>query len=125
MIFEGQARQVVAVGPRGEFGVLADHINLVTSLLPGILRIYKEDGTAESWVISGGLAEVRDGAMTVLAGGAQSPATIDRGQAEAEEQEASRKIASMSFYDAEYPAAEEALMLARARAQSTSASGAR
>ncbi len=125
VVFDGQARQVTAVGPRGEFGVLADHINFITSLLPGLLRIEKEGGTVESWVISGGLTEVKDGAMTVLASGAQIPASIDRTQAEAEERQADQKIATMSFYDAEYPAAAEALLLARARTQAATASASR
>ncbi len=125
VVFEGEARQVVAVGPLGEFGVLAEHINFITSLLPGVLRIERPDGPVESWVISGGLTEVKDGAMTVLANSAQTPDSIDRGQAAAEEREADQKISAMSFYDPEYPAAEEALLLARARSQAASATAAR
>jgi F-type H+-transporting ATPase subunit epsilon len=117
VVFEGEVRQVTAVGPLGEFGVLADHINFITSLVPGIMRIDKRDGGSEVWVISGGLTEVKDGAVTVLASGAQSPASIDRAQAEAEEREANQKMASISFYDPGFPAVEESLLLARARIQ--------
>ena len=120
VVFEGNVRQVTAVGPLGEFGVLADHINFITSLMPGLLRIEKEDGAVESWVVSGGLTEVKDGAMTVLASGAQKPESIDRAQAEDEERQATHKIEAISFYDAGYSAAEEALLLARARVQATS-----
>lgn len=119
VVFEGQVRQVTAVGPLGEFGVLADHINFITSLTPGLLTITKADGTAEAWVVSGGLTEVKDGAMTVLASGAQKPESINRAQAEDEERQASHKMEAISFYDAGYPAAEEALLLARARVQAT------
>jgi F-type H+-transporting ATPase subunit epsilon len=122
VVFEGRARQVTAIGPIGEFGVLADHINFITSLRPGILRVVEEGGFTESWVVSGGLTEVKDGAMTVLASGAQPPASIDGTEAELEEREANQKIATMSFYDPGYPAAEDALFLARARAQATAPS---
>jgi F-type H+-transporting ATPase subunit epsilon len=125
VVFEGRAWEVTATGPRGEFGVLAEHINFITSLTPGLLKIEKEDGTAETWVISGGLTEVKDGAMTVLAGGAQTPASINRAQAEDEERAANEKMATISFYDAGYPAAEEALLLARARVQASSPPAAR
>ena len=125
VVFEGRARQVTASGTRGEFGVLADHINFITSLMPGLLKVEKEDGSAESWVISGGLTEVKDGAMTVLASGAQAPASINRAQAEDEERAANQKMATISFYDAGYPAAEEAFLLARARVQASSATSAR
>lgn len=121
IVFEGQARQVTAVGPRGEFGVLADHINFITSLTPGVLRITKADGTLDTWVVTGGLTEVKDGAMTVLASGAQTPASINRAQAEDEERQATHKMDAISFYDAGYSAAEEALLLARARVQASAA----
>jgi len=121
VIFEGRVRQVTAVGPLGEFGVLADHINFITSLTPSLLRIEKEGGGSETWVVSGGLTEVKDGAMTVLASGAQTPASINRAQAEDEERQATHKMEAISYYDPGYPAAEEALMLARARAQAASA----
>lgn len=120
IVFEGQVEEVTAIGPRGEFGVLARHINFVTSLLPGVLRITRQPGSEENWVISGGLAEVKDGAMTVLADGAESPASIDRGAAEAEERAADEKLSRMSAYDPDYTAAEQTLLLARARTQATS-----
>ncbi len=122
VVFEGQVKQVTAVGPLGEFGVLPDHINFITSLLPGILKIEKDGGAVEAWVVSGGLAEVKDGAMTVLASGAQAPASINRADAEAQERDADQRMATISFYDAGYAAAEENLLLARARIQAASAS---
>ena len=124
IVFEGQVKQVTAVGPLGEFGVLADHINFITSLLPGLLKIDRE-GIHEAWVISGGLAEVKDGAMTVLANGAQVPASINRADAESEEREANERMSTISYYDAGYAAAEEALLLARARTQAAAASASR
>ena len=124
VVFEGEAKQVTAVGPLGEFGVLADHIDFITSLMPGLLRV-ETGGMLETWVISGGLAEVKGGAMTVLASGAQKPASIDRADAESEEREANERMATISYYDAGYAAAEEALLLARARAQAATTSATR
>ena len=121
IVFEGEVRQVTAVSPLGEFGVLADHINFITSLTPGIMRVVEREGATESWVVSGGLTEVKDGTMTVLASGAQAPDSIDRAQAQVEEREADQKMATISYYDPGYPAAEEALLLARARTQATTA----
>jgi len=122
IVFEGEVEEVTAIGPLGQFGVLAEHINFITSLLPGALEIERAGGAKEVWVISGGLAEVRDGAMTVLASGAEAPAAIDRAAALSDEQAADQKIATMSFYDAEYPAAQDAQLLARARAEAAGAS---
>ncbi|MHB8382506.1 MAG: ATP synthase F1 subunit epsilon [Candidatus Binataceae bacterium] len=122
VVFEGEVEEVTATGPLGQFGVLAEHINFITSLLPGALEIKRVGGATEVWVISGGLAEVKDSVMTVLASGAEAPASIDPAAAAADERSADQKIATMSFYDAEYLVAQDALMLARARATAAGSS---
>jgi F-type H+-transporting ATPase subunit epsilon len=105
VLFEGDAEMVIAAGPLGEFGVLADHVNFVTSLVPCLLEIRKSGGEAERWIISGGIAEVKDGEMTVLANDTQAPSQV----------EADQKIATMSTFDPDYGDVDEALMLARVR----------
>jgi F-type H+-transporting ATPase subunit epsilon len=117
IVFEGDAAEVSAIGPLGEFGVLPDHINFITSLVPGVLEARLPDGTAMHWVVSGGLAEVKDGVLTVLASTAESPERIDPGAAAAEVQQADEQFSNLSFYDPNYPAVQEALMLARARVE--------
>ncbi len=117
IVFEGDAEEVSAIGPLGEFGVLADHINFITSLVPGVLEARMPDGTAMHWVVSGGLAEVKNGVMTVLASSAESPETVDAAAASAEVRQADEKFSNMSFYDPNYAAAQDALKLALARVE--------
>jgi F-type H+-transporting ATPase subunit epsilon len=117
IVFEGDAAEVSAIGPLGEFGVLPDHINFITSLVPGVLEAQLPDGTKMHWVVSGGLAEVKDGVMTVLASSAESPETVDAGAAAAQVDEADKQFSTLSFYDPNYAAAQEALQLARARVE--------
>ena len=119
IVFEGDALEVSAIGPLGEFGVLPDHINFITSLVPGVLEAKLPDGTAMHWVISGGLAEVKDSVMTVLASSAESPETIDASIAAEQVKEADEKFSNTSFYDLNYPAAQEALKLAEARVEAS------
>jgi F-type H+-transporting ATPase subunit epsilon len=120
IVFEGDALEVSAIGPLGEFGVLPEHINFITSLVPGVLEAKLPDGTAMHWVVSGGLAEVKDSVMTVLASSAESPETVDATAASAEVQQADEKFSNLSFYDPAYQAAQEALQLARARVEAAS-----
>jgi F-type H+-transporting ATPase subunit epsilon len=120
VVFDGLVEQVTAHGPLGEFGVLADHTNFVTSLVPGVVTIRRSDGAIDRYVVTGGLVEVKDGAMTMIADGAESPEALDRGAVDAQERDAESKIASISFYDADYQSAEHALQLARARQQALS-----
>ena len=119
IVFEGDAREVSAIGPLGEFGILPDHINFITSLVPGILEAQLPDGSKMHWVVSGGLAEVKEGVMTVLASSAESPETVDANAAKAQVQEADEKFSTLSFYDPTYTAAQQALQLARARVEAS------
>jgi len=117
IVFEGDAAEVSAIGPLGEFGILPEHINFITSLVPGILEARLPDGTAMHWVVSGGLAEVKDSVLTVLASSAESPERIDKAAADAEVQQADEVFSNTSFYDPSYAAAQDALKLAQARVE--------
>jgi F-type H+-transporting ATPase subunit epsilon len=117
IVFEGDAAEVSAIGPLGEFGILPEHINFITSLVPGVLEARLPDGTAMHWVVSGGLAEVKDSVLTVLASSAESPERIDKAAADAEVQQADQVFSNTSFYDPSYAAAQDALKLAQARVE--------
>jgi F-type H+-transporting ATPase subunit epsilon len=116
-VFEDSVEEVSAIGPLGEFGVLADHINFITSLVPGVVEARVSEGRAMRWVVSGGLAEVKDGVLTMLASSAETPESVDGVAAAAEVQSADSKFSNLSFYDPEYAPAQEALLLARARVE--------
>jgi F-type H+-transporting ATPase subunit epsilon len=120
IVFEGDAAEVSAIGPLGEFGILPEHINFITSLVPGVLEARLPDGSAMHWVVSGGLAEVKDSVLTVLASSAESPERIDSAAAAAEVQQADEVFSNTSFYDPSYAAAQDALKLAQARVEAAS-----
>ncbi len=120
IVFEGDAAEVSAIGPLGEFGILPEHINFITSLVPGVLEARLPDGTAMHWVVSGGLAEVKESVLTVLASSAESPERIDSAAAAAEVQQADEVFSNTSFYDPSYAAAQDALKLAQARVEAAS-----
>jgi len=115
--YQGDVVEVTAWNPIGQFGVLAEHINFITSLVPGVLEARLAEGRTMRWVVSGGLAEVKDGVLTVLASGAETPESVDASAAAAEVQEADRKFSSLSYYDPAYAPAQDALKLALARVE--------
>src|SRR5260370_35637346 len=115
VVFDASVEEVSAIGPLGQFGVLAEHINSITSLVPGVLDARLPDGRTMHWVVSGGLAEVKDGVLTVLASSAEAPESVDAGAAAAEVQAADKKFSNLIFYDPPYPAAQDSLKLALAR----------
>jgi len=67
LLFSGEVNQVDVPGAEGDFGVLAGHAPLVTTLRPGILVIHGGGGGAQRIVVHGGFAEVGANGLTVLA----------------------------------------------------------
>jgi len=77
LAYSGEVDQVDVPGLEGDFGVLAEHAPLVAVLRPGILTVIV-GGTREKIVVLGGVAEVSDKGLTVLADVATSIADLDR-----------------------------------------------
>jgi F-type H+-transporting ATPase subunit epsilon len=71
-----EASEVVLPGSVGEFGVLPGHKPFLASLGTGVLS-YKKGGQTVALMISGGLCEVLEDHVTVLAEYAQPATEID------------------------------------------------
>lgn len=84
-----RATMVIIPGSEGELGVLPNHTPLLTTLAFGELRIV-EDSDIVSFVVYGGVVEVRPNKVTVLADDAESVAEIDLGRIEAARDRARR-----------------------------------
>lgn len=66
---------VVVPGSEGDFGVLAGHAPVMSSIRNGEIAIYRTSGgEPERIAIEGGFAEVNDKGLTVLAEKADMPA---------------------------------------------------
>jgi len=77
LAFSGEVDQVDVPGVEGDFGVLAGHAPVVAAIRPGILTV-TSDGTHQKIIVLGGLAEVSDKGLTVLADVATSIQELDR-----------------------------------------------
>jgi F-type H+-transporting ATPase subunit epsilon len=63
-----EVHMVVVPGAEGDFGVLAGHAPMMSTIRDGELAIYAEAGSApETLSIRGGFAEVNDAGLTILA----------------------------------------------------------
>src|SRR6476620_11168145 len=91
LTFSGEVDQVDVPGLEGDFGVLAGHAPIVAAVRPGILTIIS-GGTHQKIIVLGGLAEMSEKGLTVLANVATSTEELDRAQfaAEISEMEATR-----------------------------------
>jgi F-type H+-transporting ATPase subunit epsilon len=77
LAFTGEVDQVDVPGVEGDFGVLAGHAPVVATIRPGILTV-TAGGTHKKIIVLGGLAEVSDKGLTVLADVATSIEELDR-----------------------------------------------
>src|SRR3977135_561376 len=77
LAFSGEVDQVDIPGVEGDFGVLAGHAPVVAAIRPGILTV-TTGGTHEKIIVLGGLPELSDKGLTVLADVAKSMEEIDK-----------------------------------------------
>ena len=87
ILYEGRAKMVSAPGAEGQLGILPHHAPLISALVPGELRLILEDRD-ESFAVSGGVMEVRDDRVIILADTAERADEIDVKRAEAARQRA-------------------------------------
>ena len=77
LAFSGEVDQVDVPGVEGDFGVLTGHAPIVAAIRPGILTV-TSGGTHQKIIVLGGLAEMSDNGLTVLADVATSIEELDR-----------------------------------------------
>ncbi len=77
LAFSGEVDQVDIPGWEGDFGVLAGHAPVVAAIRPGILTIIIGNAR-QKVIVLGGLAEVSEKGLTVLADVATSIEELDR-----------------------------------------------
>lgn len=92
LVFSGAAEQIDVPGAEGDFGVLAGHAPLVSTLRPGILTI-RTGGGAKRFFVCDGFAEVNAKGLTVLAETAVVMEELDMAELANEIEATERKIA--------------------------------
>ena len=75
---------VTVPGGEGEYGVLAGHAPMITTVKPGVIEIYTDNDTtpSERIFVAGGFAEVTQTRCTVLADEATPVANLNRAKLE-------------------------------------------
>jgi F-type H+-transporting ATPase subunit epsilon len=92
LLFSGDVEQVDVPGAEGDFGVLAGHAPFVTTVRPGILTLYGQDGPLKV-VVNGGFAEVNPEGLTVLADMAVPLDDFDRSELDGQIKNAEEDVA--------------------------------
>jgi len=119
VVLKEEILQITVPTRQGEITVLANHIPLVATLLPGVVEIVKTDNTREVMSVSGGFIEVLKNKVVILADTAEMAREIDMDRVEAARKQAEKVKADTRQYDQERFAqisAKIAKELARSRA---------
>ncbi len=99
---------VTAPGVDGEFGVLANHAPLLSTIKIGVLT-YQQEGSSTALMVSGGFCEVSNNKITFLVEAAEHGKDIDVDRAMRAKERAEKRLA-------EAKTKSEAINVARAEA---------
>jgi F-type H+-transporting ATPase subunit epsilon len=105
---------VVVPGSEGDFGVLAGHAPLISTVRPGVIETYAGKTVKDRIFVAGGFAEVTRERCTVLAEEALPVTELDRAAIEAEARTAREDI-GLAKDAAQRAAAERTLAIAEAK----------
>ena len=113
-LFGDKVSEVIVPAWDGETGILADHENFVGKLGTGALKVVKQ-GNDFWYMISGGVYEVRDGLVSILAQQAEEASEIDVEAATQAEKELKESLPKTNLNTKEGLAIEQELKRAEAR----------
>ena len=112
LLVSEQVDMVVVPGADGDFGVLPRHAPLISTLRPGVIRIFEGRTVKERIFVAGGFAEVTPERCTVLAEEAVPFEQVTPDQLADRERAAEIELSDAST-DAEKAAAQKNLAVAR------------
>ena len=95
-IYSGLVELLVATGTAGELGVCYGHAPLLTSLVPGPIRIVEQGGEEHIYYASGGYLEVQRDVVTILADTAIRADDVEEAAAEEARKAAEEALANQS-----------------------------
>lgn len=114
-LISAPARMVVIPGEEGDFGVLANHSALVSTIRPGVIEIFANDNDAPRRIfVAGGFADVTGTSCTVLAEEAVDVKDLNREALEQSVRNLTEDL-SMASGSADLERAQKKLALAKAK----------
>lgn len=91
-LFDGEVTGVRLPGAEGSFEVKPMHAPIISTLRPGLIVVRKPDGNELKFAVSGGLVEVHNNALNLLAEAAEPIREIDVPRAKKAKERALKRI---------------------------------
>lgn len=115
VVYDAEVDTVIAPGIEGEMGILPQHVPLITVLDYGEIRV-RRGGEEEFFAVGGGVLQVSNDRVVVLADSAEQAEEIDMSRAEEARRRAQQLMAEGPPQDPEaYAALEAAIRRAKLR----------
>jgi F-type H+-transporting ATPase subunit epsilon len=93
-VFKGQVLSLTVPGSAGEFQVLYNHAPLMSSFEIGKIKIITPEETTKVYATGGGVIEVLNNVLTLVADSAELPEEIDQKRATASAERAKKRISA-------------------------------
>lgn len=90
--YNDDAVLITCKGADGEFTILPEHENYITSTMPHKISIKKQTGELVEFFASGGILEVDNGNVTICTSTVETKEEIDLNRAETAKERASRRL---------------------------------
>ena len=115
LLFEGEAERIVCRTITGDLAILAGHSNFCTALGMGHAHVALPDGTTREAACIGGMLNVINGEVRLIATTFEWAEDIDRERAKSALERAEAKLADASLSKEEHRLAESAKRRAQVR----------
>lgn len=118
VFFDGRAEMIIVPVEDGEKALMAHHENMVISVVIGVLKIKKTDGTWEEALIGNGFVQFVNNRALVLVDTAEHPEDIDIVRAR-ESEERAREVLRQKVSQQQYHHSQASLARAMTRLRVT------
>lgn len=92
VLYEGPCESLIVPTSQGQYGILANHSNMISAVIPGKLTYRVPGGQEQFAAVSAGLVKVENNEVLVLVDTAERPEDIDANRAKRAAEEAKEAI---------------------------------
>lgn len=92
VLYEGPCESLIVPTLQGQYGILANHSNMISAVVPGELTYRVPNGQEQLAAVSAGLVKVENNEVLVLVDTAERPEEIDANRAKRMADEAKEAI---------------------------------
>ena len=91
-LYNGECISIVIPTTQGQYGIWANHANLIAAIIPGMVRFTLPDGKEVIAAVSAGLLKVEKNHVLLLVDTAEHPEEIDENRAKRAAEQAKEAI---------------------------------